>query len=188
MAEQFALVRILIDDLLRAADKQAAVRRRKRRKIGTRDVPRAKMRRRMRAKISGVMRIECIHRILRIVGDMHVGGDAELQLRRSVPGLQSGAAVKLGQRRKLRRRQADIGKRQRQTERARPFDAARRAAGPDPDRQPVLRRARRDWRVVQSRAEAALPGRGAVELDGESPFPRTHRHSRQDRSRAERIR
>ena len=95
-----------------------------------------------------------------------------LSVSAACPACSPRAPVELGERRELRRRHADIGERQRQTERAGARDAVLRAAGADPDRQPVLRRPRRNGRILQGRAEAALPGDalGGVELDEQLEF------------------
>jgi hypothetical protein len=89
---------------------------------------------------------------------MEVRGDADLEVLRAMASLNAGLPVKIDQRRKARRRHADIGKRERQSELARPRHAVRGPSGPDPDRQLRLHRARRDWRIVQGRTKGALPG------------------------------
>src|SRR5580692_1130844 len=148
VAEQLALIEDLVDDLLRAADENRAMRGGAFLIIGARDLLGAILRRRVGEEVAGIVRIKAVQGVLRVLFDVHVGGDADFERVRGVSGLQSAAPVELGERRELCRRHADIGERQRQTERAGAGDAIRRAAGADPDRQPVLRRPRRNWRVL----------------------------------------
>src|SRR6202451_804484 len=166
MAEQLALIEDLVDDLLRATDENRAMRGGTFVIIGPRDLLRAILRRRVVKEIAGIVRIKCVQGVLRIVSDVHVGGDADLERTRVMPGLHSGLPVEIGERRQLCRRHADIGERQWQTKRAGAHDAVLRAAGADPDGQATLRRPRWNWRILQGRAEASLPSDalGGIEL------------------------
>ena len=152
--------------MLRAADEQRSMRAGALLIVRPRDLLGAKMRRGVVAKIAGVVRIERTHRVLRILLDVQVAGDGDLEVRRAMAGLRPGAPVELDVRGELRRRHPDIRQRQRQPERARPDRTARCSPGPDPDRQSVLQRTRRNRRILEGRAKAALPGHalGRIEL------------------------
>ena len=89
---------------------------------------------------------------------MQVSGNRDLKVARAVAGVACGAPVEIDQRGELRRRQPDIGQRQRQSERPRPDHAALGSAGADPDRQARLQRPRRDRCIAQGRTKAPLPG------------------------------
>src|SRR6202007_2528750 len=109
-------------------------------------------------KIARIVWIKPVPGTLRISIDVHVRTYADLEIAGRVPGLFPRATVEIGKRRKLRRRQADIGERQGQPELAGALDAILRAAGADPDGQTTLHRSRRDRGILQRRTETALPG------------------------------
>src|SRR6202044_440435 len=74
MAEQLALVEDLVDDLLRAADEDRAMRGGAFLIIGARDLLGAILRRRVGEKVAGIVWIKAVQGVLRIVPDVHVGG------------------------------------------------------------------------------------------------------------------
>src|SRR6516165_6290109 len=109
---------------------------------------------------------------------MQVRGYADLEVLLAMARLHAGLPVKIDEGRKARRRYADIGKRERQSELACPGYAVRGPSGPHPDRQLPLHRARRDWRIAQRRTEETLPSHALggveaqqqVDLFGEQPI------------------
>src|ERR1700733_12137197 len=149
VAEQLALIQDLVDDLLRAADENRAMGCGAFVIIRPRDLLGAILRGGVGEKVAGIVRIKRVQGVLRVFSDVHVGSDADPECVRVMPGLQSGAPVEIGERRELRRWTADIGERQRQTERAGARDAVRRAAGADPDRQTALHRPRGNRGILQ---------------------------------------
>src|SRR5262249_1237181 len=101
----------LIDDLLRAADEDRAMRACASLIISPRDRLRSPIRGCVSEKIASIVRIKRVQGILRIFPYVHVGGYADLERASGVPGLRARAPVEIGERRELRRRHHDVGER-----------------------------------------------------------------------------
>src|ERR1700733_1200641 len=77
VAEQLALIQDLVDDLLRAAAENRAMRGGAFVIIGSRDLLRAILRGGVGEKVAGIVRIKSAQSILRVFFDVHVGSDAD---------------------------------------------------------------------------------------------------------------